>query len=980
MTEDSKDMKPGLPLSYPNPSVRTRMETSSGAGVNADSRIDTTLVEHGTENIPSCPWDAGPSNMILAHDGKSIGDQKVTKLQIELTVNSEAGPLYESSRAHHSGMSGAMVEANPVVEECAVHFNKKQECNYEEKAFCCQNDVQSEDIVIATRSKTEAGRRNKNKVDTLPLLEYKTKDISSSRIGDVASGNQMLDIKVRGLENAPIEGLESSAENEVQHVIENHARGQSEKGSQVESSYPVKVFGTLEENKINILQEKGKQIILFGKNINENLSKSEDDSHDSVESSNSATLSSKGKKRGNFEKQLIVGSKRIKSLPQEAPTLTSPIKPDSSFVNWISNMVKGLAKANQDECPLARGLGHPRYGLDCYDRQNQACNKIQDPGGGHMGFQSMFRSLYCPKTIDTVRRPNDNPSESGAKESMESQKSYINVMPISFYRENDESCNKLLMDTNNNSDHHTSGGNGGDLSIQTSSQPRILSANNDSTPGTSKTKSIEKKNLTTLTGSNKKEALRSTDTWLDKQETVSFEDKSLHIPSEGQVMPNIFPKNDLSRSLWITRFSSRTPTPALDSDHCNNEEIKLEDSSGLIKHIPLNLNHANSSFSQKNSEAAESFTENPVNAVGKDKLKYPTNFEASIGFNRVVEHNHKNPLCRIDSPPPTFKSLEPMASAFARRLEVLKSIPSVTQDDPTPFRIKCLYCGRSGHGLVSCAEVQKSELAGLMKNISSNDAAKGSDHWCIKCLQLGHLAISCSVASSSRQQQSHKNAPIHNYRTADAVRIYKSGEPYSSMLFTNESHCKVPSDHSSSSGKVQRTLVSERRVSCRDDVQNDNSSCYKELEVKESQVPPLCKFASKPISCDALNIFEAVRKLRLSRMDILKWMNLNRPLVHLNGFFLRLRLRKWETKLGGTGYYVACINELHREVMLRSSERSIFVSVGDIRCSVESQYISNHNFSEDELMTWWNAILKNGEIPALNDLRTKFEEKQKLGL
>lgn len=93
----------GLPLSYPNPSVWTRMETSSGAGVNADSRIDTTLVEHRNENIPSCPWDAGPSNMTLAHDGKSTGDQKVTKLQIELTVNSEAGPLYESSRAHHSG-------------------------------------------------------------------------------------------------------------------------------------------------------------------------------------------------------------------------------------------------------------------------------------------------------------------------------------------------------------------------------------------------------------------------------------------------------------------------------------------------------------------------------------------------------------------------------------------------------------------------------------------------------------------------------------------------------------------------------------------------------------------------------------------------------------------------------------------------------------------------------------------------------------
>lgn len=51
------------------------------------------------------------------------------------------------------GMSGAMVEANPI-EECAVNFNKKQELNHEEKAFCCQNDVQSED---KARSKTDAG-------------------------------------------------------------------------------------------------------------------------------------------------------------------------------------------------------------------------------------------------------------------------------------------------------------------------------------------------------------------------------------------------------------------------------------------------------------------------------------------------------------------------------------------------------------------------------------------------------------------------------------------------------------------------------------------------------------------------------------------------------------------------------------------------------------------------------------------------------
>lgn len=40
----------------------------------------------------------------------------------------------------------------------------------------------------------------------------------------------------------------------------------------------------------------------------------------------------------------------------------------------------------------------------------------------------------------------------------------------------------------------------------------------------------------------------------------------------------------------------------------------------------------------------------------------------------------------------------------------------------------------------------------------------------------------------------------------------------------------------------------------------------------------------------------------------LRWMNSHTSLSHLDGFFLRLRLGRSEAGLGGTGYYVACIN------------------------------------------------------------------------
>lgn len=38
-----------------------------------------------------------------------------------------------------------------------------------------------------------------------------------------------------------------------------------------------------------------------------------------------------------------------------------------------------------------------------------------------------------------------------------------------------------------------------------------------------------------------------------------------------------------------------------------------------------------------------------------------------------------------------------------------------------------------------------------------------------------------------------------------------------------------------------------------------------------------------------------------------RFMNSGASLSHLEGFFLRIRLGKWEEGLGGTGYHVACI-------------------------------------------------------------------------
>ncbi|KAM7462933.1 hypothetical protein LguiA_031054 [Lonicera macranthoides] len=156
----------------------------------------------------------------------------------------------------------------------------------------------------------------------------------------------------------------------------------------------------------------------------------------------------------------------------------------------------------------------------------------------------------------------------------------------------------------------------------------------------------------------------------------------------------------------------------------------------------------------------------------------------------------------------------------------------------------------------------------------------------------------------------------------------------------------------------RRRMVFEKRILCSEEIQKPKV--------------PLC-----------MGMFDTISRLRLSRLDILnvpwpRWKNSNIPLTNLGGFFLRLRLRKSEG-LGGTGYYVACINGTQRENPTKNSKNLISVSVKGINCAVESQYVSNHDFIEDELMAWWEITSKSGKIPTEVELKSKFEERKKLG-
>ncbi|XP_078175561.1 zinc knuckle (CCHC-type) family protein isoform X4 [Carex rostrata] len=116
-------------------------------------------------------------------------------------------------------------------------------------------------------------------------------------------------------------------------------------------------------------------------------------------------------------------------------------------------------------------------------------------------------------------------------------------------------------------------------------------------------------------------------------------------------------------------------------------------------------------------------------------------------------------------------------------------------------------------------------------------------------------------------------------------------------------------------------------------------------------------------------ILEAVRRLRLSRTDVVRQLKSQIQHATLDGFFLRLRLGKLNEAVGRSGYYVARINGL-------SGEKCLSVTIGKFTCLVECHCISNQDFLEDELKAWFTAALKGDfRLPSREELDIKLKER-----
>ncbi|XP_020534175.1 uncharacterized protein LOC105632094 isoform X2 [Jatropha curcas] len=695
--------------------------------------------------------------------------------------------------------------------------------------------------------------------------------------------------------------------------------------------------------------ESGKSKALSDGGASERMLNEEDGSHESVESCNTAGLYSTGKRRWNFEQQLIVGSKRVKRQIQESPSSAPPIKQDSSFMNWISNMMKGFSKSSKgDEPSLFHALANSNHGLENPDRDVIACKRNGDPGCRTIGFQSIFQSLYCQKTNvqQAVTLSVDHRTEGSEELELDNKRCNLNATPIACRMVTGNVYKQFL--PSNKSYNGISSGNQMSPVVHSKDVYMNFAAIQEN----SSNNTAENKNPNNLATDKEKDGTSSNSSQ-GKWKTNSVEKFDSEPPSEGNTACNLGSKGELLKSLWISRFTPKASGPFLNRDLSNKSIVDAPDCSadGLTWKTQLQ-NPLASSSEYENVEVTEQSAEEPQRVQN-----YGTASEASFGFYKVKgQHDDKsiyklNPILLSGS----SKNSDAMASVFARRLDALKHItPSDEPDGTAEAIMTCFFCGIKGHNLRECSEVPESDLEDLLRKINSYDTAKELPCLCIRCFQLNHWAVACPNTCSKPSNQAECGTSLVNHCGLSKMQLHVRNEDNIMLKDAAGRALRVCDRNDSGMEKGTNLLWKLNEAAKFGKPKLDVKLFEKEIAPssvekrwKGKLMTPLYGFSDDQISDAPKEIFDAIRRLRLSRTDILKWTNSRMPLSNLAGLFLRLRLGKWEEGLGGTGYYVACITGAQMQSSpQKSKKKSITVNVGGIKCLVESQYVSNQDFLE----------------------------------
>ncbi|KAL2508631.1 uncharacterized protein Fot_32278 [Forsythia ovata] len=1053
--EDDVDLR--LALGSTNHHVRTTLNNSSGAGVNANSGVDMGFASSDplselvwsphkglslkcadpnlADKNPFVTCNVGPSNKVFSpsqsvrsrgtEDEKSIDKGNITILQATTDMykvgngttlagspRNSPGRLYNAIHGHHEDRSGDEIRGgvgnqndehlmdngenlrssqnvqNPEIFESSMNIAGQGILTNETSdyivnmaiAFSNPNgkveDVASSSQIlglgVAMTSEAHVVKNSDSILSTLPNLQPSKDNEVASTAGEE---NHM---KMHGSTSMhALVQLESSDENDSCHLTAKEAR------SLCNEIHPREKYHALESAPTNSMiflnQSKSKEKALSDGNVNGKMLNFEEDSQESAESCNSAWFFSGVKRRRNYEQDLTGGSKRMKNQIQESSGSISIIRRGTSFMNWISSMVKCIPNSSQGQAPsLPLSLVHPN---DMHDKSQQEIlisKKANDSPSQPTGFQTIFQSLYCPRvTIPDTSISKESHCLEESKE-LVADNTFLENSPITCHTGIDNSCKKILA-SNAEVNPCISRNLVGQYR-----QPWNFSAVYASGQDACKNNSAGNKASRTPVCSRENAGMSSSDL-LHKQANKTAENTSPSFPLEGKGICNMSNKSSPLPSLWITRLSTRTPR----IENCNQAVHKDFELSNVCTRVsPHTKASADFPIAQKSPEARDNSPEDQVDVGAKEMQSFATNSEASLEFNST---NKFGPIL----PSQKFKSSEVIASVFAQRLDALRHIiPSNKYSTNFPSAT-CFFCGGCGHDMRDCPYVAETELDGLLRSISSYDRVEKSPPLCLRCFQLDHWAVTCTMGSKSRHRQSELHASFANHYTAGRLQLSAGNEKYSSSLGAKEDRPPVVIDQRSSrdgnprmcslpSNLLWNVRKSVGKRTSSNEGQNNNSSNSEENDLKGIHDFPLCTSVSMENADALIEMFHVVKKLCLSRVDVLRWMNSNVSLSHLNGFFLRLRLRKWEAGLSGTGYYVACLTEstgAQREKLGKSSKNSVFVDVSGIQSFVGSQYVSNHEFLEEEIRAWWCRIVETGgKIPSLDELKSKFEERMNLGI
>ncbi|XP_057423960.1 uncharacterized protein LOC130717652 isoform X2 [Lotus japonicus] len=321
-----------------------------------------------------------------------------------------------------------------------------------------------------------------------------------------------------------------------------------------------------------------------------------------------------GRKR--CKQEVMIGSKKVKKQIQE--TSCCYVNRESSFMNLVSNMMKGYSLSTQDEDKsLALAVDCSDRHLPWNDQELITCYKNQDPE-----VRNNLKSIYCPSFENVATRMSHQVGDASKDFEQGKRVHGIDATPINCCAEN----NCLYR-----------------LSMQ-SNKFEVSKGRNEAGP-----------------------SLHSSSTRQNKNNDENVESLELYDRKE------FCPKSDTLGDLWITRFSPKLTAPLMIVDQLNEKcgsEV-LSDYCSMIPHFHKQISHLNNC---KVEETGEQSADEQLFSETRRLQNCFINKEAStvlVDDKLNIDHTSKHKFNPIKSFP-RLRDSEPMVSMFAKRLGAIR--------------------------------------------------------------------------------------------------------------------------------------------------------------------------------------------------------------------------------------------------------------------------------------------------------------------